>query len=166
MNDIEQEVETQQVEQDIVNRLPELKQLSSAIDKATTAVINAKLTLESAIRQSQREEMKLSEFISTICSKVDTINDNIDNVMKEAQTKLYVSVCASDADLKKIEAAFAKHRKWFLSENLKHFIKSMICFLMNEGRFRNVTRCLMAATSITTSSGSLGGSLPLASVYS
>ncbi len=56
MNEIKEELEVQQAEQDIVNRVPELKQLSADIDKATTAVINAKLSLESSIRQTQREE--------------------------------------------------------------------------------------------------------------
>lgn len=78
VNDIELEVETQQVEQDIVNRLSELKQLSSAIDKAITAVINATLALESAIRQTHREEGKLGEAVLIISNKVDSINQNID----------------------------------------------------------------------------------------
>ena len=98
MNDIEQEVETQQVEQDIINRLPELKQLSSAIDKATTAVINAKLTLESAIRQSQREEGEQGQAVLIISKKVDTINQHIDKVLENAPTKLKVSVNDNDAD--------------------------------------------------------------------
>lgn len=42
VNDIEQKVETQQVEQNFINQLHELKQLSSVVDKATTAAINAK----------------------------------------------------------------------------------------------------------------------------
>ena len=36
----------------VVNRASELKQLSIDIDKATTAIINAKLSLESSIRQT------------------------------------------------------------------------------------------------------------------
>lgn len=56
MNEVEEELEVQQAEQEIVDRLPQLKQLSADIDKATTAVINAKLSLESSIRQAQREE--------------------------------------------------------------------------------------------------------------
>lgn len=119
VNNIEQEVETQQVEQDLANRLMELKQLSSAIDKATAAVINAKLTLESAIRQSQREEGKLGEAVIGICNKVDSINQHIDNVLYDAPTKLKISVYATDEDMKKIDGLFAKHRQWVLDENLK-----------------------------------------------
>lgn len=88
VNDIELEVETQQVEHDIANRLLELKQLSSAIDKATTAVINTKLTLESAIRQTNREEGKLGEAVLKISNKVDSINQHMDKVMGNAPTKL------------------------------------------------------------------------------
>ena len=41
MNDVENEVEEQQAEDGLVNRVPELKQLSEDIDKATNTFINA-----------------------------------------------------------------------------------------------------------------------------
>lgn len=72
--------------------------LSSAIDKATTAVINAQLTLEFAIRQTLREERKLGEAVLKISNKVDSINQHIDKVMENAPTKLKVSVNVNDAD--------------------------------------------------------------------
>ena len=121
VNDIEQEVETQQVEQDIVNRLSELKQLSSAIDKATTAVINATLTLESAIRQAHREEGKLGEAFLIINNKVDSINQNIDKVLDDAPTNLKESVTASDTDWKKINKQFVEQREWMINEYRKQF---------------------------------------------
>lgn len=121
VNDIELEVETQQVEQDIVNRLSELKQLSSAIDKAITAVINATLALESAIRQTHREEGKLGEAVFIISNKVDSINQNIDKVLDDAPTKLKVSVTVSDADWQKINKLFAEQREWVINENRKCF---------------------------------------------
>ena len=43
MNDVENEVEEQQAEVGLVNRVPELKQLSKDIDKATNTFINATL---------------------------------------------------------------------------------------------------------------------------
>ena len=54
MNDVENEVAEQQAEDGLVNRVPELKQLSKDIDKATNTFINATLELESAIQQYQR----------------------------------------------------------------------------------------------------------------
>ena len=120
VNDIELEVETQQVEHDIANRLLELKQLSSAIDKATTAVINAKLTLESAIRQTNREEGKLGEAVLKISNKVDSINQHMDKVMENAPTKLKVSVNVNDADWQKIQELFAKERQWMTSQMQMH----------------------------------------------
>ena len=120
VNDIELEVETQQVEHDIANRLLELKQLSSAIDKATTAVINAKLTLESAIRQTNREEGKLGEAVLKISNKVDSINQHMDKVMENAPTKLKVSVNVNDADSQKIQELFAKERQWMTSQMQMH----------------------------------------------
>lgn len=121
VNDIELEVETQQVEQDIVNRLSELKQLSSAIDKAIIAVINATLALESAIRQTHREEGKLGDAVLIISNKVDSINQNIDKVLDDAPTKLKVSVTVSDADWQKINKLFAEQREWVINENRKCF---------------------------------------------
>ena len=46
LNDVENEVEEQQAEDGLVNRVPELKQLSEDIDKATNTFINAALELE------------------------------------------------------------------------------------------------------------------------
>ena len=54
MNDIENEVEEQQAEDGLVNRVPELKQLSEDIP-----IPSAILELESAIQQYQRAETKL-----------------------------------------------------------------------------------------------------------
>lgn len=120
VNDIELEVETQQVEHDIANRLLELKQLSSAIDKTTTAVINTKLTLESAIRQTNREEGKLGEAVLKISNKVDSINQHMDKVMGNAPTKFKVSVNVNDADWQKIQELFAKERQWMTSQMQMH----------------------------------------------
>ena len=47
MSEVEEELELQQIEQNIADRVPELRKLNENIDKATTAVINAKLSLES-----------------------------------------------------------------------------------------------------------------------
>ena len=66
MNDVENEVEEQQAEDGLVNRVPELKQLSEDIDKATNTFINARLELESAIQQYQRAEAKLGGAVTTI----------------------------------------------------------------------------------------------------
>ena len=113
MNEVEEELEVQQAEQDIVNQVPELKQLSSDIDKATTAVINAKLSLESSIRQSQREEGVLGAAVNTISGKVDTINKHIDHVMEDAPTKLKVTVNVSDADWQRMQEL---HVQWMDQE--------------------------------------------------
>jgi Na+/phosphate symporter len=113
MNEVEEELEVQQAEQDIVNQVPELKQLSSDIDKATTAVINAKLSLESSIRQTQREEGVLGAAVNTISDKVDTINEHIDKVMEDAPTKLKVTVNVSDDDWEKMQKL---HNQWMEQE--------------------------------------------------
>ena len=113
MNEVEEELEVQQAEQNIADRVPELKQLSTDIDKATTAVINAKLSLESSIRQTQREEGVLGAAVKTISNKVDTINEHIDQVMEDAPTKLKVTVNVSDDDWEKMQEL---HAQWLEQE--------------------------------------------------
>lgn len=51
MNEVEHEIETSDAEQNIIDRVPALNDLSNNIDKATNNVINAALQLESAITQ-------------------------------------------------------------------------------------------------------------------
>ena len=120
MNDVENEVEEQQAEDGLVNRVPELKQLSEDIDKATNTFINATLELESAIQQYQRAETKLGGAVTTIGKKVDTINQHIDKVLENASTKLKVSVNVNDADWQKIQELFAKERQWMTAQMQMH----------------------------------------------
>ena len=128
MNDVENEVEEQQAEDGLVNRVPELKQLSEDIDKATNTFINAALELESAIQQYQRTESKLGSAVTTISKKVDTINLHIDKVLENAPTKLKVSVNVNDADWQKIQELFAKERQWMTAQMQTHIreVNSML----------------------------------------
>ena len=120
MNDVENEVEEQQAEDGLVSRVPELKQLSKDIDKATNTFINATLELESAILQYQRAEAKLGGAVTTISKKVDTINQHIDKVLENAPTKLKVSVNVNDADWQKIQELFTKECQWMVSQIQEH----------------------------------------------
>ena len=111
--DVQEEIQEKDAEDAVVNRASELKQLSADIDKATTAVINAKLSLESSIRQTQREEGVLGAAVNTISKKVDSINEHIDQVMEDAPTKLKVTVNVSDADWQKMQEL---HAQWMEKE--------------------------------------------------
>ena len=112
-NEVQEEIQEKDAEDAVVNRASELKQLSIDIDKATTAVINAKLSLESSIRQTQREEGVLGAAVNTISKKVDSINEHIDQVMKDAPTKLKVAVTVCDADWQKMQGL---HTQWLGEE--------------------------------------------------
>ena len=112
-NEVQKEIQEKDAEDAVVNRASELKQLSIDIDKATTAVINAKLSLESSIRQTQREEGVLGAAVNTISDKVDTINEHIDQVMEDAPTKLKVTVNVSDDDWEKMQKL---HNQWMEQE--------------------------------------------------
>ena len=120
MNDVENDVEEQQAEDGLVNRVPKLKQLSEDIDKATNTFINATLELESAIQQYQRAEVQLGGAVTTIGKKVDTINQHIDKVLENAPIKLKVSVNVNDADWQKIQELFAKERQWMTAQMQTH----------------------------------------------
>lgn len=128
MNDVENEVEEQQAEDGLVNRVPELKQLSEDIDKATNTFINATLELESSIQQYQRAEAKLGSAVTTISKKVNTINQHIDKVLENAPTKFKVSVNVNDADWQKIQELFAKERQWMTAQMQTHIreVNSML----------------------------------------
>ena len=131
MNGVEQEVQADKAEQELDDRISKIEQLATTVDEATTAVINAKLTLESAIRQSQREEGKLEAAVTTAKTKVETINNQLDNALKEAPTKLKASVEVSDADWQKIQELFAKERQWMTSHMQGH-IREVNSMFANE----------------------------------
>ena len=133
MNDVKNEIEEQQAEDGLVNRVPELKQLSEDIDKATNTFINATLELESAIQQYQRAEAKLGGAVTTISKKVDTINQHIDKVLENAPTKLKVSVNVNDADWQKMQQMFDEHNKQILVKMQSH-LKEVHAMFANERR--------------------------------
>ena len=116
MNEVEEDIQEQDAEQDIISRVPELKELSGNIDRATNNCVNATLQCESVIRQYQRAERKLDDSVTTISGKVDTINEHIDQVMEDAPTKLKVSVTVSDADWQKMQEL---HAQWLSQEEQK-----------------------------------------------
>ena len=120
MSEVEEDIQEQDAEQDIVDRVPELKRLSGDIDKATNTWVNATLELESAIQQYQRAERKLDASVTSIHGKVDTINTHIDNILKDAPTKLQVSVNVVDDDWKKMQEQFDQEHKWMLGKMQEH----------------------------------------------
>ena len=116
MIEVKEDIQEQDAEQDIISRVPELKELSGNIDKATNNCVNATLQCESVIHQYQRAERKLDDSVTTISAKFDTINEHIDQVMEDAPTKLKVSVNVSDADWQKMQEL---HAQWLGQEEQK-----------------------------------------------
>ena len=113
MSEVQEEIQEKDAEGEVINRTSELRKLSENIDKATTAVINASLSLESSIRQTQREEGVLGAAVKTISDKVDTIDKHIDQVMEDAPTKLKVTVTVCDTDWQKMQEL---HAQWIEQE--------------------------------------------------
>lgn len=138
MDDVENEIEEQQAEDGLVSRVPELKQLSEDIDKATSTFINATLELKSAIQQYQRAEVQLGGAVTTIGKKVDTINQHINKVLENAPNQLKVSVNVNDADWQKIQELFAKERQWMTSQMQMHIreVNSMFAYERKKVRER------------------------------
>ena len=116
MSEVNEDIQVKDAEQEIVDRVPELKKLSDDIDKATNNCVNATLQCESVIHQYQRAERKLDDSVTTISGKVDTINEHIDQVMEDAPTKLKVTVNVSDTDWQKMQEL---HAQWLGQEEQK-----------------------------------------------
>ena len=114
--EVEEDIQEKDAEQDIISRVPELKELSGNIDKATNNCVNATLQCESVIRQYQRAEEKLGNAVDTISGKVDTINEHIEQVMEDAPTKLKVTVTLCDADWENIQDLLKKQREWVIDQ--------------------------------------------------
>ena len=131
--EVQEEIQEKDAEDAVVNRAPELKKLSEDIDKATNTWINATLQLESAIQQYQRCERKLDSTVTDLRGKVDSINTHIDNVLKDAPTKLKVSVNVADADWQKIQDLFDKEHKWMLAKMQEH-IREVNAMFVEERR--------------------------------
>ena len=115
-SEVNKNIQEQYAEQDIISRVPELKELSGNIDKATNNCVNATLQCESVIRQYQRAEEKLDNAVDTISGKVDTINERIDHVMEDAAKKLKVTVTLCDADWQKIQDLLNKQRELVINQ--------------------------------------------------
>ena len=120
MSEVEEDIQEQDAEQEIVDRVPDLKRLSGDIDKATNTWVNATLELESAIQQYQRAERKLDSTVTDIRGKVDAINTHIDKVLEDAPTKLKVSVNVANADWQKMQDQFDPEHKWMLAKMQEH----------------------------------------------
>ena len=133
MSEVEGDIQEKDAEQDIVNRVPELKRLSANIDKATDTWVNAAIQLETAILQYQRAELKLGNAVNSIGIKVDTINTHIDNLLRDAPDKLQVSVSVSDADWLRIQELFDKEHKWILAKMQEH-IREVNAMFVDERR--------------------------------
>lgn len=133
MSEVECDIQEKDAEQDIVNRVPELKLLSANIDKATDTWVNAAIQLETAIQQYQRAELKLGNAVNSIGIKVDTINTHIDNLLRDAPDKLQVSVNVSDADWLRIQELFDKEHKWMLAKMQEH-IREVNAMFVDESK--------------------------------
>jgi len=133
MSEVEGDIQEKDAEQDIVNRVPELKRLSANIDKAADTWVNAAIQLESAIQQYQRAELKLGNAVNSIGIKVDTINTHVDNLLRDAPDKLQVSVNVSDADWLRIQELFDKEHKWMLAKMQEH-IREVNAMFVDERR--------------------------------
>lgn len=78
--------------------------------------MNATLQCEPVIQQYQRAKEKLGNAVDTISGKFDNINEHIDRVMKDAPTKLMISVNVSDANWQKMHEL---HGQWLGQEKQK-----------------------------------------------
>jgi chromosome segregation ATPase len=121
MNEVEQEIEGQESEQTIIDRVPELKQLNTNIDKATTAVVNGRLGLESAIQKYNLAEAQLKAAVTDISDKVDSINTHIDDVVKTAPDTFKITVTLSEDYERKLTEKFEKQHQRLVDKMAEHY---------------------------------------------
>lgn len=111
LNLIEKDIESQQLEDCIVDRVPELKQLNADIEKATTLLNKALLALEESVGRYNHEQIVLNGSVITIRKDIETINDSIAKLIEEAPNKLKVSIQLSDVDRQEILEMFDQHHR-------------------------------------------------------
>lgn len=116
MKETDNEIEEQQIEDSIVDKLEELRTLNQKIEKATEALESAKLALQHTNQLHQQTLSQLKTEVDGIKTKVESINNHIDNLVNEAPTKLRISVRASDADYQKMNDIIEKHRNWVMGK--------------------------------------------------
>lgn len=131
LNEVQEIIQEKDAEDDVVNRTPVLKELSGNIEKATNTWINATLQLESTIQQYKRAELQLGNTVNTISSKIDTINTHIDNILKNAPTKLKLTITICDADWEKIQSMLNKQRQWVIGQ-MQENIQTVNAVLVEE----------------------------------
>ena len=71
--------------------------------------------------------------MKTVSDKVDTINQHIDGVLREAPDKLKVSVNVVDSDRQKIQDLFDQEHKWMLDKMQKN-IRQVNAMFVEERR--------------------------------
>ena len=123
MEQARQEAEAKKTEQSIIDRAPELKQLAETINKATEALNKARTELNAAVVEYRKTVNKTGEVANGIHTKIDSINTHIDGVMKDAPSKLTVSVSATDADLETIKSVINTKHQSLIEELGKHYNK-------------------------------------------
>ena len=121
MKDADQEMEANQTEDEIVERAPQLKQLSESIDNAATRLSDAQTALEAAILKYNQTKDELTKTVNGIGTKVGTINTHIDEVLENAPTKLTVSLKVNAEDWTKMQEMFDKHN-WKNRSMLLHHL--------------------------------------------
>ncbi|WP_071122781.1 MULTISPECIES: hypothetical protein [Prevotellaceae] len=77
--------------------------------------------------------MKCSDAVTAARKNVDTINGHLDKVIKEAPTKLEVSVEVSDTDWQKMQQMFDEHNKQMLAK-MQKYLKEVNDMFANERR--------------------------------
>ena len=120
MNEVEQEIEEQRAEEEIVSRVPELKQLNSNITKAIKALNDAKTSLDTAVKEYRSVVAKTGATARSFYTKIDSINTHIDGVMADAPSKLTVSISATDADMETFQGEINKEHQFLIEEFKKH----------------------------------------------
>ena len=122
MENARQEADAKNMEQSIIDRAPELRELIDAINNATEKLKAAKELLQSGVNVYNNYINEAGQLATTVHSKIDSINTHIDGVMQDAPSKLTVSVDFSEADKETVNRLFTKQNEWMIKKMREHLV--------------------------------------------
>ena len=123
MADVENDIKEHEVEENIVGRVRELIQLSDKICLAKDALIAADMKMDNSYKLYKATVVDMCKAIIAVDKSIGKIHNHIDNIMKNAPSKLTVSVRVSDEDWAKITQMFDEQREEQLAREQKHILK-------------------------------------------
>lgn len=123
ISEAEEEGEAKEILIEVKDILPVLKQYNADLQIGQNNIINERLGMERMVTWYQKLYGKINEKFNEAFQKVNSINEHINQAVRDAPEKLVVSVRVSDDDFKAIKS---------ICDNQVQEIKDLHCQQMKE----------------------------------